>query len=48
MGSVDGPDAVVGVVGGAHAETEGACRPKRCRSPVVVVVSVAVHTLRLA
>lgn len=42
--SVDGPYAVVGVVGGAHAEAEGAGRPEGRRTPVVVVVSVAVHT----
>lgn len=45
---VDGPYAVVGVVGGAHAEAEGARRPEGRCPPVVVVVTVAVHALRLA
>lgn len=48
MRGIDGADTVIGVVGSAHAEAERASRPERGCAPVVVVVSEAVHTLRLA
>lgn len=48
MRGVDCPDAVVSIVGGAHTETEGTRCPERCRPPVVVIVTITVHTFRLA
>ena len=46
MGRVNSSDAVVGVVRGAHAEAEGPGGPQRRRTPVVVVVSEAIHAFR--
>lgn len=45
MSGIDGSDAVVRVVRGAHTEAEGACSPEWGRPPMIVVVPETVHTL---
>lgn len=48
MRCVDGPNAVVGIVGSAHAEAEWPSGPERSGPPVVVIMTIAVHSLRFA
>lgn len=48
MGRVDGAHAVVGVVRSTHTEAEGPGGPEGGGPPVIVVVTITVHTLRFA
>lgn len=48
MGRVDGTHAVVGVIRSTHTEAEGPGGPEGGGPPVIVVVTITVHTLRFA